>query len=200
MPHAVSIGTNPQSGVRSLSYRPECSGHEDSLSACAHAQLTSDSEGCSVAAVSCLNSSTDSVQPTHTAAATDALAIPSSSSSGSSFTSSSQNVYLSPSFQSSRKTIVTMTSQLPKRISSSSAFITSTPPLLITTSTGVGGVGGVQPVVQPVVYGSLAAVASVMTLSTLALTVYIMWRGRRGHRAGAGAAGEDIYIVAMQDI
>ena len=198
MPHAASIGTNPQSGVRSLSYRPECSGHEDSLSACAHAQLTSDSEGCSVAAVSCLNSSTDSVQPTHTAAATDALAIP--SSSGSSFTSSSQNVYLSSSFQSSRKNIATMNSQLPKRISSSSAFITSTPPLLITTSTGAGGVGGVQPVVQPVVYGSLAAVASVMTLSTLALTVYIIWRGRRGHRAGAGAAGEDIYIVAMQDI
>ena len=194
MPHAASFGTIIQSAsyIPTLSYRPECSGHEDSLSACTHAQLTSGSEQCSVAAVSCWNSSTDSVQPSHTAAATDTLAIPSSSSSGSStitmsFTSSSQNVHLSSSFQSSRKTIATKNSQLPKRTSSSSAAIASTPPLLITTSTGAGGVGGMQ----PVVYGSLAAVASVMTLSTLALAVYVMWRGRRGHGAGAGAAGED---------
>ena len=193
MSHAASFGTNIQyaSYIPTLSYRPECSGHEDSLSACTHAQLTSGSEQCSVAAVSCWNSSTDSVQPTHTAAATDTLAIPSSSSSGSStttsLTSSSQNVHLSSSFQSS--IIATKNSQLPKQTSSSSAVITSTPPLLITTSTGAGGVGGMQ----PVVYGSLAAVASVMMLSTLALalTVYVMWRGRRGHGAGAGAAGED---------
>ena len=194
--YAASFGTNIQNAERRLSYRPECSGHEDSFSACT--QLTSGSEQCEIAVVSCWNSSTDSVQPTHTAAATDTLAIPSSSSSGSSFTSSSQNVHLSSYFQSSSITIATINSQLPKPTSSSSAVIASTPPLLTTTSTGAGGVGGVQ----PVVYGSLAAVASVMMPSTLALAlaVYVMWRGRRGHRAGAGAAGEDAYIVVMQDL
>ena len=181
MLHAASVGTHVQSasGVQRLSYMPECSGHEDSLSACTHAQLTSGSEQCAFAAVSCWNSSTDSVQPTHTA---DTLAIPSSSSSGSStttsLTSSSQNVHLSSSFQSS--IIATMNSQLPKRTSSSSSVITSTPPLLTATSSKVpsGDEASTQPIPHLILYAAVAA-ALILVLALAILVVLVCLCCRR---------------------
>ena len=187
MPHAASFGTNIQyaSNVPSLSYRPECSGHEDSLSACTHAQLTSGSEQCAIAAVGCWNSSTDSVQPTHTAAATDTLAIPSSSSSGSStttmsFTSSSHNVHRSSSFQSSSRTIATTNSQVPKRTSSSSSVITSTPPLLTATSSKVpsGDEASTQPIPHLILYAAVAA-ALILVLALAILVVLVCLCCRR---------------------